>query len=153
MEMARIISKRSRCSRDKVGAVVVSLHNRIVDTGYNGPPAHHFPSRDSDTACVNWCSRSLMAQQSVSHGLSLDYSDCPSLHAEANALMFGDRVARQHGTMYVSSGVCTMCAKLIANSGLMRVVIDMTTTFAHRNVEVGVAFMQQCGLKVDLVTE
>lgn len=51
-----------------------------------------------------------------------DYSDCYSLHAEANALSVCDRDQREGGTMYVTSAPCFSCAKLISNSGLHRLV-------------------------------
>lgn len=89
-----------------------------------------------------------MAQQSVAHGLALDYTDCPALHAEANALMRGDRVAREGGTIYVTSHVCMGCAKLIANSGLSDVVISAQHDGAHREPEKVYRFLDQCGISV-----
>lgn len=47
---------------------------------------------------------------------------CVSLHAEANALVVCDRTQRELGTIYTTSIPCYDCAKLIANSGLARVV-------------------------------
>lgn len=84
----------------------------------------------------------------------LDYSDCPSLHAEANALMFSDRRLREGGTIYVSSGTCGGCAKLVANSGLARAVYaDQTATLNqhHRDSFRWYDFLRDCGLEVTLV--
>ena len=142
--MAMVIAERSLCDRDKVGAVVVSRQNRIVDTGYNGPP-RGMPREE--TGCVNWCPR---AKRS-----SLDpaYDDCHALHAEVNALTSTDRAQREGGTIYVSSGVCGSCAKLIANSGLVRVVCDTTHSaspqFAHRSSGKWFAWLTLCGLQVE----
>lgn len=144
MNMAHVVAKRSRCVRDQVGAVVVSIANRIVDTGYNGPPR----GLRVDGPCVSWCQRSLAV---VGHSLDPDYKDCVSLHAEANALMFGDRTAREHGTIYVTSGICSACAKLIGNSGLMRVVVDITHTPPHRSSDRWYDFIRSCGLRVDVM--
>lgn len=52
------------------------------------------------------------------------YGTCPSLHAEANALLTGDRRDREGGTLYVTAHPCIECGKLIANSGLRRLVVD-----------------------------
>lgn len=145
LSVARTIARRSLCSRDKVGAVVVSRSNRLLETGFNGPPSGF---QHNDQSCISWCKRSLMAQQSVSHGLALDYTDCPALHAEANALMRGDRVAREGGTIYVTSHVCMGCAKLIANSGLSDVVIAAQHDGAHREPEKVYRFLDQCGISV-----
>jgi dCMP deaminase len=155
--MADVIAQRSACSRDKVGAVVVDAQNRIVDTGYNGPPAGYNPvtaawPADMMLPCTNWCPRAAKRPgdpQRAGDLYASDYSDCPSLHAEANALMFSDRRLRVGGTIYVSSGMCHACAKLIANSGLVRVVYRATDIeFPHRNTATYVEFLEACGLEV-----
>ena len=173
IEVARTVAKRSTCARDQVGAVVVSRTNRILETGYNGPPAG-WDIIHSDK-CDVWCPRAVKGTMwgfkhepdcaiVTTHHLTCtcgsytreqeplepDYSDCVSLHAEQNALMFGDRAAREGGTIYVSSGVCSTCAKLIANSGLEQVVMALSTQYdaAHRQTGKWVEFMEQCGLTV-----
>lgn len=145
MAVARRIGERSLCDRDQVGAVIVSAENRIIDTGYNGPPRNHpggkpiAPSWTSRT-CTEWCPRGLVGP------VQSDYSDCPALHAEANALMFSDRRLREGGTIYVSSGTCSGCAKLVANSGLKRAVYAPGP--AHRDSERWYEFLRECGLEV-----
>lgn len=158
LTVAEVIALRSLCSRDQVGAVVVSASNRIIDTGYNGPPRNHWQSRN-DEPCIKWCSRAIAnafyegAIDDLPPHITLpaSYDNCDSLHAEANALMFGDRTQREGGTIYTTSTVCGGCAKLIANSGLVRVVYAATSA-AHRNGDKWVAFMEQCGLEVVAVT-
>jgi len=143
IEVARTVAKRSLCSRDQVGAVVVSRTNRILETGYNGPPAgFSLP----DLPCKWWCERSGRAPAGTP--LSETYADCVTLHAEQNALMFGDRAAREGGTIYVTSNSCATCAKLIANSGLETAVIDLRTTPEYRRDTKWVEFMEKCGLTV-----
>lgn len=109
MSMAATIAKRSLCSRDQVGAVIASTTNRVVAVGYNNPTAG-FDHQGMD--CLAWCPR------------ARDDSNqpCVSLHAEANALVVCDRTQRELGTIYTTSIPCFNCAKLIANSGLARVV-------------------------------
>lgn len=142
MNVAMVVAERSLCDRDKVGAVIVSSTNRIVDTGYNGPPRGMY--RD-ESGCVAWCPR---ARAGGGVELYPNYEDCPALHAEANALMFSDRRLRENGTIYISSGVCGGCAKLIANSGLARVVCDVSHIAAHRDTAKWFAWMSRCGLDV-----
>ena len=36
--VANVMATRSRCALTKVGAVIVDKDNRVVATGYNGPP-------------------------------------------------------------------------------------------------------------------
>ena len=162
MDTARAVGRRSLCSRDQVGAVIVNSSNRIVDTGYNGPPAGWQPIHTD--SCTVWCPRSAMAHWTTElgapdcpsivddnafHGPQRDYSDCPSLHAEANALMFGDRDSRVGGAIYVSSTVCMGCAKLIANSGLLKVFYAKPAIDdSHRSPQRSVDFMRECGLEV-----
>lgn len=158
MHVAYAVAARSLCERDQVGAVVVSANNRIVDTGYNGPP-RGMPRDES--GCENWCPRAKIQTtfkreiQGVTHdiltGATLDpaYNDCHALHAEANALMFGDRTQREGGTIYISSGVCGGCAKLIANSGLARVVFTIHEQHSHRMTTEWLKFMQNCGIVCD----
>lgn len=154
MSVARTIARRSLCSRDQVGAVIVDRNNRIVDTGYNGPPHWHWPSRNGE-ACATWCPRAVLGYAQQAHNLMIPdnvltatYDNCDSLHAEQNALMFSDRRLREGGKIYVSSSVCGTCAKLIANSGLVEVVYARTEGGVARNSDRWVAFMEHCGLTV-----
>lgn len=64
--------------------------------------------------------------------------------------MESDRSKREGGTIYVTSHVCFGCAKLIANSGLARVVVSTTDEHAHRNPQASYRFLIECGIKVDL---
>lgn len=143
LSVARDIARRSLCVRDQVGVVIVNVHNRVVATGYNGPPegfAHW------DAPCIQWCPRA--KQVNVKDP---DYHDCPSLHAEANALSVCDRSVREGGTIYITSAICAGCAKLVANSGLKRVVIalDDMNNFPHRNAMESYEFLRKCGVRLD----
>ena len=150
MNTAHVMAERSLCDRDKVGAVVVSVGNRLVDTGYNGPPRG---MHREEAGCTNWCDRAQSVLRATQLGrardLDAEYRDCPSIHAEANALLFGDRTQRQHGTIYITSGVCGGCAKLIANSGLKRVVCDTSHAAPHRDSSTWFDWLRNCGLRVD----
>lgn len=112
MAVAIAVSRRSKCSRDQVGAVVVSTDQRVIGTGYNGQP-----SGFSETC--ETCPRRLK----VGTGLDDFYSDCTSIHAEANALLFSDSTRRKGGTLYVTRAPCWGCSKLIANSGIEDLVL------------------------------
>ena len=139
MHVAQEMGKRSQCSRQGIGAVIVDVHNRIVATGYNGPP-----SLMGSTAgmCQGWCPRALKDQPEST------YHDCYSIHAEANALLFCDRRDREQGTIYVSGGICIDCAKLIANSGLAHVhYVDDGATY--RKIESGINILKRCGVTVN----
>lgn len=141
IQMARAIAKRSLCVRAQVGAVITDTSNRIVGEGYNNPPAGY---KHGAQPCNAWCKRV------GSPTPSPDYSDCVTLHAEANALLMSDRSLRLGGTIYVTSHVCYRCAVLIANSGLERVVVDTDRADAHRDPLASYRFLVECGLQVCL---
>lgn len=142
MEVALIMSQRSLCSRAQVGAVIVNRDYRVVATGYNGPPAN-FDHREE--SCINWCAR---AQGDV---MEQSYANCPSLHAEANALLSADKSAWQGGTIYITGDVCADCAKLIANSGLVRVVVVHEEGRDYRNSDEQYRFLRSLAIGVEVV--
>jgi dCMP deaminase len=161
---ALLIGQRSLCVRDQVGAIIVDATQRIIAEGYNGPP-QGFPH--GDLPCDRWCVRARTTTTDADRVLRSfdglrqrnfgpdilhsDYSDCPALHAEANALAVCDRRDREGGTIYVASDVCWGCAKLIANSGLAHVVV-VDRGREHRDAQRSYDFMRDCGLEVSVVT-
>lgn len=144
MEVAETISKRSRCDRAQVGAVIVDSMQRICSTGYNGPAAT-FPGLGQ---CSGWCQRAQGLAPIDSY-----YDACPSIHAEANALLYVDRTRVGRGTIYINRSACMQCAKLISNSGLSRVVMKITDLDAHREPDKVVAYLESCGIEVIIYSE
>lgn len=138
-DVAQTIRWRSLCHRAKVGAVITDAHNRIVSTGYNGPPAGFV---HSELPCMHWCPRGMVGDDPV----------CYSVHAEANAIISGDRSSWQGGTIYVTKHPCLECAKLIANSGLSRLVVCCVPPVKpeERHIEVYRFLQEECGIEVEL---
>lgn len=104
MWMARIVSSRATCDRKHVGAVIV--RDRVVlSTGYNGSI------------------RGLPHCDEVGHMMQNDHC-VRTVHAEANAIIQAARVgtAIDGASIYTSASPCFDCFKLIANSGIRRVV-------------------------------
>jgi len=139
LRVAEVIGRRSLCSRAKIGAVIVSRDNSRTWVGYNNP-ARGFDH--GEKSCIYWCSR---AQRFARY--SPYYDDCPSVHAEANALMKADRELCLGGTIYTTGDVCSGCAKLIANSGLETVVV-LSDAAEHRSPAEVYAFLERCGITV-----
>lgn len=144
MEIANTIAKRSRCSRAQIGAVIVSRNQRVESTGYNGPAA----TLDVEGDCINWCPRA----QGVAPLDNL-YDACPSIHAEANALMYVDRSRIEGGTIYITDVACLQCAKLVSNSGVDRVVMKVSSTAAHRRPQETIDYLQRCMLEVTVLDD
>lgn len=145
MRVAREVATRSLCDRDRVGAVIVDAQLRITGTGRNGPP-QGFDHQEQ--TCMTWCKR---ATNTVIESWKKmpDYSDCPSLHAEVNALLSSDRTRHEGGTIYVTSPPCWSCGKMIANSGLTTLVVEHDPLkFAERTAETTYRFMESVGITV-----
>lgn len=114
MEMAQLTAKRSTCMRRQVGAIIVK-GNRIMATGYNGAPMG-IKHCDERGGCLR---EKLNVPSGERHEL------CMALHAEQNAIIqaayLGQSVAG--GTIYVTHQPCSICAKMIINAGIERIVV------------------------------
>jgi deoxycytidylate deaminase len=108
MLIAKAVSERSDCERDKVGAVVVK-ERRIRSTGYNGSPA-------GNPGCESCPRRTSGVDRNHS------YDNCVAVHAEANALIYCNREDLVGATMYVTREPCYACSKLIEGAGVEAVV-------------------------------
>jgi dCMP deaminase len=77
------------------------------------------------------------------------YELCRSIHAEQNALLQAaiHGVSILGGTMYITGYPCIICAKLIANSQLSRIVIADDSLKEENSEKV----MLESGLKVDII--
>lgn len=148
MSFAHVISKRSKCSLAQVGAIIVTADNRMVASCYNGPPRHMQVTGD----CSGWCPRAMSASADPAARHSADYSSCMSLHAEANALMMADWNLMQQGTIYVSSAICVNCARLVANSGLARMVHSVTAADAHRDPDRSEEMLRSMMIRTERMT-
>jgi len=144
MDVADTIAKRSRCSRAQIGAVLVSANQRIASTGYNGPAA----TLEVEGDCIDWCPR---AQGIVP--LDNLYDTCPSIHAEANALLYVDRSRIEGGTIYITDVACLQCAKLVSNSGVAKVVMRVGSKAAHRKPEATIEYLKNCNIDVTILED
>lgn len=110
MEVARVLAKRSTCTRGQVGAVLV-LERRIIATGYNGSPPG--AAECTDVGCdIQEGAESAGCQRTI--------------HAEANVIAFAARhgQATAGAVLYSTHGPCLKCAQLIAAAGVSKVVFE-----------------------------
>ncbi|HOK34233.1 MAG TPA: dCMP deaminase family protein [Fervidobacterium sp.] len=131
--VASMIAERSTCFHRKVGAVIVK-NKRILATGYNQPPSN-FPHCD-EIGCIR-------DDLKIPSGKNQEI--CYGLHAEQNALMQAARfgISTEGATIYVTHKPCSVCARLIVNAGIKRVVFiegypDSLTDF----------FFSTCGVQL-----
>lgn len=126
--IAHAVALRADCTRRRVGAVIIDTHGRVVGTGRNGAPPG-YPGCLSAGACP----RGRLTSDQVAPGSSYAAGGagaCIANHAETNAVLFSDPHARRGGTMGVTDGPCNDCARLLAGSGLARVIWPVTATAA-----------------------
>ncbi|HUS59612.1 MAG TPA: dCMP deaminase family protein [Planctomycetota bacterium] len=113
LRITREVSQRSTCMRRKVGAVLVR-DRRILATGYNGAPSGL--KHCDEVGCVRTLHNVPSGER---HEL------CRGLHAEMNALiqsaLFG--ISTAESTMYTTAHPCSLCAKMLINAGVKRVVM------------------------------
>lgn len=108
IKMLMDVSSRSTCIRRSVGAIITDERGRILSTGYNGPPAGF--NHCTDVPCAG------------SNDQKGDTSRCLAVHAEQNALLQCWRLDLAH-TIYVSCCPCFVCAKMILNTSIRRVIV------------------------------
>ena len=113
--VAELAARRSLC-KPGAGACAISADHRTVVPGYAGPSEYVDTFGCDD--CTSYCRRHLKPVADRDPG----YRDCPSVHAEMNLLMQADRSRIQDGTIYINRAPCYQCRKMIANSGLKRMV-------------------------------
>jgi len=134
--IAKEVSKRSTCIRRSVGALLVR-GKRILTTGYNGPPSG-LP-HCIDVGC-------LRDEIGVPSGQRQEL--CRGLHAEQNALLqaaiYG--VSVEGATLYSTTTPCALCAKMLINARIERIVAleEYPDEFARK-------LLKDAGIKVDLV--
>ena len=126
--IALAVSKRSTCLKRRYGCVIVK-NDEIIATGYNGSPRGE----------ENCCDKGICPRMDIPHN-SGNYSDCPSVHAEQNAMLSASRKDLIGATLYLAgeeyidcdkgdgwckienATPCPICERIIKNAGIERIV-------------------------------
>lgn len=115
MEMAQVIAGWASCYQPnrKIGAVIVK-NKRIMTTGYNGAPA-------GVKTCMER-GECLRRKLGIPSGTRQEM--CYAIHAEQNAIIQAAKlgVNIDGSTLYCTHQPCILCAKMIVNAGVVRVV-------------------------------
>ena len=114
--------KLSHCKRKQVGALIVK-DRMIISDGYNGTPTGFDNSCEDEQGHTKWY----------------------VLHAEANAIL---KVAKsnnscQGATLYLTLSPCRDCAKLIHQSGIIRLVY-----INKYKDDTGIRFLRKAGISI-----
>ena len=117
MEMAYLIASWASCYKEnrKIGCVIVK-NKRIMTTGYNGAPA-------GVRTCVE---RGECLREKLGIPSGTKQEICYATHAEQNAIIQAARlgVSIDGATLYCTHQPCGICAKMIVNAGIARVVYN-----------------------------
>lgn len=114
MQIVDVVKTRSTCLRRQVGAILV-VDKHIISTGYNGPPTGL--AHCEETVC-------LREQLGIPSGERPEL--CRGVHAEQNAIIQAalHGVSTKGATLYVSASPCVICAKMLINAGVKRIVYE-----------------------------
>lgn len=135
MSIAHLVATRSTCLRRKVGAVVVK-NKQILATGYNGAPTGIIHC--NEVGCLR---EQLNVPSGERHEL------CRALHAEQNAFLQAARhgVSLTGATLYVTTQPCSICAKMIINVGIRKLIIE-----GDYPDEAALTFLNEAGIKMEV---
>jgi dCMP deaminase len=115
MKITELVAKRSTCLRRSVGAVAVK-DKRILATGYNGPPSG---LRHCDE--LGGCLRDKLK---IPSGERQELSR--AVHAEQNVIIQAAKLGINidGATLYVTNYPCFICAKMLINAGIKKIVYE-----------------------------
>ena len=121
LKIAEAVSLRGTCLRRKFGAIIVK-DDRIVSTGYAGAPRGR----------INCCDRGTCYRMEHNVPSGQRYELCRSTHAEMNAIIQASPEEMKFATLYLvgiendgsytNSDCCSMCKRVIINSGINTVI-------------------------------
>lgn len=114
IEIVNVVKKRSTCCRRRVGALIVK-DKKILSTGYNGAPTG-----------IKHCEEVGCLRDKMGIPSGQRHELCRGLHAEQNAIVHAAHsgVSIAGSTIYVTNQPCILCAKMIINAGIERIVYE-----------------------------
>lgn len=139
MDITRLVATRSTCLRREVGAIIIK-DRHILSTGYNGPP-RSVPHCDELGGCLRQRMKIPSGQR---------HEICRAVHAEQNAIIQAAKLGInvEGAQMYITTQPCFICAKMIINAGIKRIIMD--EGYPDRLAE---EILQQAGVEVLNINE
>jgi len=138
INIAREISRASKCVSKQVGAVIVK-NGRILSTGYNGTPAGY-------TNCCDYWDNEYTKEHHM-------WSKTYEIHAEMNAIIWAARegISIKDATIYVTLEPCSECSKNIIASGIKRIVYEKS--YEHTNSDIVTKFLKDNDVEILQIKE
>lgn len=115
MEIAKTVAKRATCDRGRSGCVIAK-NKQILVTGYVGSPKG-----------LPHCDEVGHQMKTTRHEDGTESQHCVrTTHAEQNAICQAAKIGVpiEGSTLYCKMTPCSVCAKMIINSGIERVVCE-----------------------------
>ena len=136
LKLAFVAAERSTCLRHNVGAVIAK-DKELLTTGYNGAPKG-LP-HCLDIGCIR-------ERENIPSGTQ--HEKCRAIHAEQNAIIQAavHGISITGGTLYCTHQPCILCAKMIINAGIVRVVFSIPYPD-----EAGVRMLEEAGITVEQI--
>jgi len=140
LEIAKVIGRRATCDRGMFGCVVVK-DKHILVTGYVGSPKG-----------LPHCDEVGHQMKTVINEDGSESKHCVrTTHAEQNAIcqaaMHG--IAIDGSTIYLKMTPCSVCAKMVINSGIKRVVCEKKYHAGQETEEL----FEKAGIKLEILNE
>lgn len=135
IEVMEAISKRGSCDRGKSGCVIVR-DKQVVSAGYVGSAA-------GDDHCDDV---GHLMQKRLNPDGSITEHCVRTIHAEQNAICQAAKkgVAIEGSTLYCRMTPCPVCAKMVINSGIKRVVCERR----YRDGQEAGRLFKKCGIEL-----
>jgi len=135
LKIASVVAERSTCRRHHVGAVAVKSKH-ILATGYNGAPS------DAKDCLEIGCLRDELGIPSGER-----HEICRGIHAEQNVIIQASLhgVSLEESTIYCTHTPCVLCAKMLVNAKVKRLV-----TFGSYNDNTFADLFREAGIEVEI---
>lgn len=140
LNLVEIVGTRGTCDRGRSGCVIVK-DKRILSTGYVGSPIG-----------TKHCDEEGHEMHTVVHADGKETKHCiRTSHAEVNAIANAARfgVALEGAILYCHMTPCYVCAKMIINAGIKRVVCNKDYHAGERSKDI----FKEAGIDYTLVNE
>jgi dCMP deaminase len=140
MDLAAEVGKRGTCDRGRSGCVIVK-NKRVLTTGYVGSPSR-----------IQHCDDIGHQMKSTTHEDGRVSNHCVrTTHAEQNAICQAAKngIPLDGSSLYCKMEPCYICAKMIINAGIVRVIAEKKY---HGSVESREIFSRS-GIKLDLLND
>lgn len=130
IKIAEAVCLKSKCFKKHYGSVIVK-NDTVISTGYNG-------TARGETECI------VCTKVDVDKDYK-EYSTCPAIHSEMNAIISASREEMLGSTLYlagwdveknqfIEAKPCEICLRLIKNAGINRVVNSAGTLYLRNNL-------------------